>query len=67
MVSGAAGSRRGDETDALDGTLVAELEVQCTIKRAERTAFLCLLRIEIGPTMVPVDKKGSSMGCGRET
>ena len=40
------------------GTLDAELEVQRTIKRAELTAFLCLLRKAIGPTMVHVDSKG---------
>ena len=59
MVS-AAGSRRGDGTNAWDvgGTLDAELEVQRTIKRAELTAFLCLLRKAIGPTMVHVDSKG---------
>ena len=33
------------------GTLEAELEVQRTIKRAERTAFLCLFRKAIGPTI----------------
>ena len=32
------------------GTLEAELEVQRTIKRAELTAFLCLLKKVIGPT-----------------
>ena len=38
------------------GTLDVELEVQRTIKRAELTAFLCLSRKAIGPTMVHVDK-----------
>ena len=37
------------------GTLEAELEVQCTIKRAELTAFLCLLKKATGPTMDHVD------------
>ena len=40
------------------GTLDAELEVQRTIKTAELTAFLCLLRKAIGPAMVRVDNKG---------
>ena len=40
------------------GTLEAELEVQRTIKRAELTAFLCLFRKAIGPTMVHVDNEG---------
>ena len=40
------------------GTLEAELKVQRTIKRADLTAFLCLLRKAIGPTMVHVDNKG---------
>ena len=39
------------------GTLDAELELQRTIKRAELTAFLCLLRKAIGPTVVHVDNK----------
>ena len=39
------------------GTLDAELEVQRTIKRAELTSFLCLLRKAIGPTVVHVDNK----------
>ena len=39
------------------GTLDAEFEVQRTIKRAELTAFLCLLRKAIGPTTVHVDNK----------
>ena len=41
------------------GTLDAELEVRRTIKRAELTAFLCLLRKAIGPTTVHVDDKGN--------
>ena len=40
------------------GTLDAELCVQRAIKRAELTAFLCLLRKVIGPTMIHVDNKG---------
>ena len=40
------------------GTLEAELEVQRTIKRAELTAFLCLLKKATGPTMDHVDNKG---------
>ena len=40
------------------GTLDAELEVQGTIKRAELRAFLCLLRMVIGPTVVHVDSEG---------
>ena len=40
------------------GTLDAELDVHRTIKRAKRTAFLCLLRRAIRPTMVHVDNKG---------
>ena len=35
----------------------AELEVQRTIKRAELTTFLCILRKAIGPTIVHVDDK----------
>ena len=36
----------------------AELEIQRTIKRAELTAFLCLLRKVIGPIKVHVDNQG---------
>ena len=36
----------------------AEFEVQRTIKRAELTAFLCLLRKVSGPIKVHVDNKG---------
>ena len=35
-----------------------ESEVQRTIKRAELTAFLCLLKKVIGPIKVYVDNKG---------
>ena len=47
------------------GTLDAELEVQRAIKRAELTAFLCLFRKAIGPTMVNVDNKGIIDGLWR--
>ena len=40
------------------GSVEAELEVQRTIKRAELTAFLCLLRKVSGPIKVHVDNKG---------
>ena len=40
------------------GSMEAEYEVQRTIKRAELTAFLCLLRKVCGPTKVHVDNKG---------
>ena len=36
---------------------MAEYEVQGTIKRADLTAFLCLLWKVIGPTEVHVDNK----------
>ena len=36
----------------------AEVEVQRTIKRAELTAFLCLLRKVCGPIKIHVDNKG---------
>ena len=35
-------------------------EVQCTTKRAELTAFLCLLRKVGGPIKVHVDNKGNN-------
>ena len=47
------------------GTLDAELKVQRTIKRAELTAFWCLLRKAIGPTVVHVDNKGIIDGLWR--
>ena len=47
------------------GTLDAELEVERTIKRAEPTPFLCLLRKAIRPTMVHVDNKGIIDGLWR--
>ena len=51
----------GEETGPLHGlygSTEAEFEVQRTIKRAELTAFLCLLRRVIGPIKVHVDNKG---------
>ena len=39
------------------GSLEAEVEVQRTIKRAELTAFFCLLTKVIGPIKVHVDNK----------
>ena len=44
------------------GTLDAEFEVQCTIKRAELTAFLCLIRRIIGFTTALVDNEGLGFG-----
>ena len=35
------------------GSVEAEIEVHRTIKRAELTAFLCLLKRVIGPVRVP--------------
>ena len=40
------------------GSMEAEHEVQRTIKRAELTAFMCLLRKVSGPVKVHVDNKG---------
>ena len=40
------------------GAMEVEYEVQRTIKRAELTAFLCLLSIVCGPIKVHVDNKG---------
>ena len=48
------------------GTQDAELEVQRTTKRADPTAFLCLLRKAIGPSMVHVENKRIIDGCGKE-
>ena len=39
-------------------SMEAEYEIQRTIKRAELTAFLCLLRKVCGPIKVRVDNKG---------
>ena len=47
------------------GSMEAELEVQRTIKRAELTAFPCLLKKVIGPTKVYVDNKGIIDGLWR--
>ena len=47
------------------GSMEAELEVQRTIKRAELTAFLCLLKRVIGPIKVRVDNKGIIDGLWR--
>ena len=44
----------------------AEFEVQRTMKRAELTAFLCLLKNVIGPIKVHVDNKGIVDGLWRE-
>ena len=43
----------------------AEFEVQRTIKRAQLTAFLCLLKKLIGPMKAHVDNKGSIEGLWR--
>ena len=41
------------------GSMEAQLEVQRTVKRAEPTAFLCLLKTVIGPIIkVHADHKG---------
>ena len=48
------------------GSVDAELEVQRTTKRAELTAFLCLLKKVIGSTKVHVDNKGIMTGYGEE-
>ena len=42
----------------MHASMEAELEVQRTLKRAELTAFLCLLRKVSGPIKVHVDNKG---------
>ena len=46
-------------------SMEAVLEVQRTIKRAELTAFLCLLKRVIGPVRVHVDTKGIIDGLRR--
>ena len=48
------------------GSMEAEFEVQRTIKRAELTAFSCLLKRVIGPIKVHVDNKGIIDGQRRE-
>ena len=40
------------------GSMEAEFEVQRAIKRAELTAFICLLRKVRGPVKVHVENKG---------
>ena len=40
------------------GSMEAEYEVQRAIKRAELTAFLCLLKKLIGPIKVHVNNEG---------
>ena len=47
------------------GSVEAEFEVQPTTKRAELTAFLCLLRKVSGPIEVYVDNKGIIDGLRR--
>ena len=47
------------------GSMEAELEVQRTVKRAELTAFLCLLKIVIVPIKVHVDNQGIVDGLRR--
>ena len=54
------GSMRG-----MYGTLDAELEVPRTMKRAELTAFLCLLRGIIGPSTARADNKTTIDGLWR--
>ena len=49
----------------MHGSVEAEFEVQRTIKRAELTAFSCLLNRVIGPVEVYVDIKGSIDGLRR--
>ena len=48
----------------LYGAMEAEFEVQRTIKRAELTAFLCLLKIVIGPIKVHLNNKGKKPRAG---
>ena len=47
------------------GSVEAEFEVLRTIKRAELTAFLCLLKRANGPVRVLVDNKGNIDGLRR--
>ena len=51
----------------LYGTLDAEFEVQRTTKRAELTAFLCLLRRTVGRSTAHVENKGIIHGLWEET
>ena len=48
------------------GSMEAQFEVQRTIKRAELTAFLCLLKRVTGPIKVHADNKGIIDGLWRE-
>ena len=47
------------------GSMEAEFEAQRTIKRAELTTFLCLLKRVIGPIKVHVDNQGIIVGSWR--
>ena len=47
------------------GSMEAECEAQRTIKRAQLTAFLCLLRKVSGPNKVHVDNEGT-IGVSRQ-
>ena len=51
---------------AVYGTRDAELEVQRTIKTAELTAFLSLLKKIFAPPRCMLTMKELSMGCGEE-
>ena len=46
-----------ESTHDMYGTLDVELEVQRTIKRAELSVFVCLLRKMTDPTVGHVDNK----------
>ena len=62
-------SDRGEEMEpvrGMYGTLDAEFEVQRTIKRAELTAFLYLLRRIVGPTTAHAENKGITDGHWRQ-
>ena len=48
------------------GSMEAELEIQRTIKRAELTALLCLLKRVIGPIKVHVTTRGLLMDLEKE-
>ena len=48
------------------GSMDAELEVQHTIRRAELTAFVCLLKKVIDPSKWHVDNRGIIDGQWRE-
>ena len=50
--------KRWEPLYGMYGSMEAEYEVLRTIKRAELTAFLCLLKKVIGPIKVHVDNKG---------